>query len=261
MNNLNSILSQAASADINPLRQFLFSDPARPLIATGSGGAETVADFAALLYGARGGVSAAVTPYTLHSYSDDALRTAKLLLVSKGGHNNDIVFAARRGLSVNPDATASFTLYGGDRNEVRKLFVKAGSSLSFDIPGLKVHDGFVSTGTPLMYFALLCRAFDPSCDLSRYAQLPKHPFRLARNDGAALTPEDFQDVRHFVILHGSWGRPVAENLELRTYRRTGENIAVIPTTQALAASTRMEGFGLYYRVEGGSVKAGWYVGE
>ena len=213
MNNLNSILSQAASADINPLRQFLFSDPARPLIATGSGGAETVADFAALLYGTRGGVSAAVTPYTLHSYSDDALRTAKLLLVSKGGHNNDIVFAARRGLSVNPEATASFTLYGGDRNEVRKLFVKAGSSLSFDIPGLKVHDGFVSTGTPLMYFALLCRAFDPACDLSRYAQLPEHPFRLERNDGAALSPEDFRDVRHFIILHGSWGRPVAENLE------------------------------------------------
>ena len=53
----------------------------------------------------------------------------------------------------------------------------------------------------------------------------------------------------------------AAELEMRTYRRTGENIAVIPTTQALAASTRMEGFGLYYRVEGGSVKAGWYVGE
>ncbi len=53
----------------------------------------------------------------------------------------------------------------------------------------------------------------------------------------------------------------AAELEMRTYRRTGENIAVIPTTQALAASVRMEGFGLYYRVEAGTVKAGWYVGE
>ena len=211
--NLKDILDQARAADISPLRQFLLDNPGKPLVATGSGGAETVADFAALLYGARGGVSAAVSPYTLNSYSDEALGTAKLLLVSKGGHNNDIVFAARRGLSVNPGSTASFTLYTGERNEVRKLFAKAGSPLSFDIPGLKVHDGFVSTGTPVMYFALLCRAFDPGCDLTRYAWLPEKPFRLERNDGTALTPEDFRDVRHYVVLHGSWGRPVASNLE------------------------------------------------
>ena len=211
--NIKDILSQAASADITPLRQFLLSDPTRPLVATGSGGAETVADFAALLYGARGGVATAVSPYTLNSFSDEALRTSKILLVSKGGHNNDIVFAAKRGLSVNPERAASFTLYQGDRNEVRKLFSRAGSALSFDIPGLSVHDGFVSTGTPVMYFALLCRAFDPSCDLSRYASLPETPYRFERNDGTPLTPEGFRDVHSYTILQGSWGRPVAANLE------------------------------------------------
>ena len=154
-----------------------------------------------------------MTPYTLSSYSDDALKTSKLLLVSKGGHNNDIVFAAKRGLSVNPSGTASFTLSTGDRNEVRKAFLKAGSALSIDIPGLKVHDGFVSTGTPVMYFALLCRAFDPVCDLTKYYRLPEQTFRRERNDGTVLSPEDFRDVRHYVILHGSWGRPAAENLE------------------------------------------------
>ena len=211
--NLGDILSQAAAADVAPLRQFLTTDPGRPLLATGSGGAETVADFAALLYGARGGMASAVSPYTMNSYGDDALKTAKLLLVSKGGHNDDIVFAAKRGLAVNPDRTASFTLYPGERNEVRKAFLKAGSALSFDMPGLKVRDGFVSTGTPVMYFALLCRAFDPGCDLSRYRTLPEAPYRLMRNDGTPLAPEDFRDVRSLVVLHGSWGRPVAANLE------------------------------------------------
>ena len=209
----SALLAQAAAADVAPLRSFLFSDPSRPLIATGSGGAASVADFAALLYGARGGVSSTVTPYTLNSYSDDALKTSKLLLVSKGGHNNDIVFAAKRGLSVNPSETASFTLYTGEENKVRKAFLKAGSNLSFDIPHLRVHDEFISTGTPVMYFALLCRAFDLGCDLSKYSRLPEKSFRMERNDGTALSPGDFQDVRHFIILHGSWGRPVAENLE------------------------------------------------
>lgn len=211
--NLKDIIGQAAAADVTPVRRFLTTSPGEPLLATGSGGAGTVADFAALLYGARGGVAAAVTPYTLNSYGDEALKTAKLLLVSKGGHNDDIVFAARRGLSVNPGKTASFTLYQGERNEVRKLFSKAGSDLSFDIPGMKVRDGFVSTGTPVAYFALLCRAFDPGCDLSRYSELPDRPFRLERNDGTELSPEDFKDVGHYVVLHGSWGRPVAANLE------------------------------------------------
>ena len=211
--NLDALLKQAMEADVSALRQFLTTNPGQPLVATGSGGAESVADFAALLYGANGGLATAVSPYTLNAYSDEALKTAKLLLVSKGGHNNDIVFAAKRGLAVNPDGTASFTLYTGDRNEVRKLFVKAGSAQSFDIPGLSVHDAFISTQTPVMYFALLCRAFDPGVDLSKYRTTPAVPYRLERNDGTALSPADFKEVRTLVVLHGSWGRPVAANLE------------------------------------------------
>ena len=213
MLNLESLLTQAAEADVTGLAQFLTQNPGQPLLATGSGGAESVADFAALLYGVRGGVATAVSPYTLNSYSDEAIRTAKLLLVSKGGHNNDIVFAAKRGLAVNPRGTASFTLKTGDRNEVRKAFAKAGSALSFDIPGLTVHDEFVSTQTPVMYFALLCRIFAPDVDLSKYKQTPEKPYRLMRNDGTELAPADFNGVKNLVLLHGSWGRPVALNLE------------------------------------------------
>ena len=210
--NLREIVSQAESADLTALRSFLFSNPGKPLVATGSGGAESVADFAALLYGARGGVGTAVSPYTLNSCSDAALRTSKVLLVSAGGHNNDIAFAARRCLEVNPD-TASFTLSRSDRNEVRKLFHMEGSALSFDIPGPRPHDGFVSVGTPLQFFALLCKAFNPGGDLGKFAEMPRNPFRLERNDGSPLDLRELRGISSFVILHGSWGRPVALNLE------------------------------------------------
>lgn len=217
MNNLKTtitdVIDNTRNADLTAIRRFFLDDPSRPLIATGSGGAETAGDFAALLYGARGGVSASVSPYTLNSYSDETLKTAKVLLVSAGGHNNDISFAAKRALSVNPGHTASFTFSQSDRNEVRKLFAKAGSPNSFDILCGKSHDGFVSVGTPLRYFALLCRIFDPDCDLSKYSELPEDPFRLERNDGTKLSIGDFRDVRSFLILNGSWGRPVAANLE------------------------------------------------
>lgn len=210
--NLREVISQAEAADLTALRSFLFSNPEKPLVATGSGGAESVADFAALLYGARGGVGTAVSPYTLNSYSDKALKTSKVLLISAGGHNNDIAFAARRCLEVTPD-TASFTLSRSDRNEVRKLFLKKGSALSFDIPGARPHDGFVSVGTPLQFFALLCKAFNSEVDLGRFAEMPGNPFLLERNDGTPLDIKELKGISSFVILHGSWGRPVALNLE------------------------------------------------
>ena len=210
---LKSVIDQTIASDLNPIRDFLLSNPSKPLIATGSGGAATAGEFAALLYGARGGVAASVTPYTLNSYSDATLKTAKILLVSKGGHNNDIVFATKRALEVNPDKTAAVNFSDSDRNEARKLFLRAGSDKSFVIPMKDVHDGFVSTGTSLSYFALLTRIFQPDVDLEKYKMLPEQPFTLYRNDGSILAPEDYRPIRNYIILHGSWGRPVANNLE------------------------------------------------
>ena len=119
---LPGILSQAQVADLSAIRSFLTTNPSEPLVATGSGGSESASDFAALLYGGRGGMALAVSPYTLNSFSDNALRTGKVLLISKGGHNNDIVFATKRALAVNPDGTAALNFSDGDRNEARKLY-------------------------------------------------------------------------------------------------------------------------------------------
>ena len=210
---LQAVIDQTLSANLEPIRNFLLSNPSEPLIATGSGGAETAGDFAALLYGARGGVATCVSPYTLNSYSDATLKTAKILLVSKGGHNNDIVFATQRALAVNPGSTAAINFSDTDTNEARKLFLKAGSDKSFHVPMKDVHDGFVSTGTSLSYFALFTKIFQPDVNLEKYREIPERPFTICRNDGSPLTPSDFRPVKSYIILHGSWGRPVAGNLE------------------------------------------------
>lgn len=210
---IQAVIDQTLSSDLNPIKNFLFTNPGEPLIATGSGGAETAGDFAALLYGARGGVATSVSPYTLHSYSDAALKTAKILLISKGGHNNDIVFATRRALDVNPEKTVAINFSDSDLNEARKLFLKAGSDKAFVVPMKGVHDGFVSTGTSLSYFAIFTKMFQPDVDLEKYKNIPERPFTLCLNDGTLLAPYDFKGVHSYIALHGSWGRPVADNLE------------------------------------------------
>ena len=210
---LQAVVDHTLAADLNPIKDFLFTSPGEPLIATGSGGAETAGDFAALLYGARGGVATSVSPYTFNSYSDAALKTAKILLISKGGHNNDIVFATRRALEVNPDKTVAINFSDSDRNEARKLFLKTGSENCFVVPMKEVHDGFVSTGTSLSYFAIFINIFQPDVDLEKYKTPPEKPFTVCRNDGTPLSPEDFTGINSFIALQGSWGRPVADNLE------------------------------------------------
>ena len=211
--NLSALIPQVGTADIAALRSFLMSDPSQPLVAAGSGGCESVGDFLSLLYGARGGLAFSVTPYTLNSSSDDALRTGKIVLLSKGGHNNDIVAATRRCLDVNPGGTACVNFSDSDRNDALKLFRRSGSGHPFVIPVHGTRDGFVSMGTPVAYFALLTRVFQPGVDLGKYCSTPAEPFRLCLNDGTPLTPADFAGVKSYVVLHGSWGRPVAWNLE------------------------------------------------
>lgn len=209
----DGILDQVMAANLSQIRRFLLTDPTTPLIAAGSGGSESAARFAALLYGACGGVATAVSPYSLNSFSDAALSTAKVLLLSKGGHNNDIVFAARRCLKANPEKTAAINFSGGERNGVLKLFKKAGSENAFLFPVHNISDGFVSTGTSVAWFSLLARAFQLGLDLDKYLDEPETPVTMCRNDGTPLSAADFADVKNYVVLHGSWGMPVAHNFE------------------------------------------------
>lgn len=210
---LAGIVSQVGTADVTALRQYLFTNPSQPLVATGSGGCESAGDFLALLYGARGGMAQAVTPYTLNSFNDNALRTAKVVLFSSGGHNADIIAATRRSLEVNSGCTACINFSDSDRNEALKLFRKAKAPNAFVPPMHGVHDGFVSVGTSIAYFALLTKVFQPEVDLGKYMDAPEKPFTFCHNDGTPLGLQELGKIRSYVLLHGNWGRPVAVNLE------------------------------------------------
>ena len=98
---------------------------------------------------------------------------------------------------MNPVESASFTLSQGERNEVRKLFLKASSELSLDLPGTRTHDGFVSTGTPLMFFALLCRAFNPGGELGKYSGIPLNlEGKLTESGLATAMVSDYRNYCH-----------------------------------------------------------------
>lgn len=206
---IKNILSQAEKHNTDALRSFLITNPGKPLIAVGSGGMVGVAQLVSLMYGAMSGLGRAMTPLEMNSLSDDTLSRVKVLLLSKGGHNSDIEFAAKRCLAVNPSDTACMCLRSGEKNKLRPLFEKAGASSHDFLFECKVHDGFVSEGTPLMYFALLAKAFGVLDQVD--AETPG--ISLITNGGKPLSVDDFKAVRHFSVLSAGWGSPVSGLLE------------------------------------------------
>lgn len=206
---IKNILSQAEYHNTDALRSFLLTDSEKPLIAVGSGGMVGVAQFVSLLYGTMSGLGRAMTPLEMNSLSDETLSRVKVLLLSKGGHNNDIEFAAKRCLAVNPSNTACMCLYGGEKNKLRPLFERAGASsrdFRFDC---NVHDGFVSEGSPLMYLALFAKALGVLDEVN----IDNIGIRFQSNGGELLCADDFKAVQHLSVLSAGWGSPVAEVFE------------------------------------------------
>lgn len=193
------ILTWAQLQDVAALREFLFSEPHMPLIAIGSGGASSVCEYASLLYSSALGLSRAYTPLSAFSIGECVLNTSNVLLISHSGHNQDIVNIGKRCANLNPQHTANLTTQDSDVNRLKK-FISPSNSFNYS-SGIK--DGFISAGSTVAAMSLLCRAFKPDSDLSRI------------NSDTIQVDTDLSVLEHAIVLHGSWGLPIAVDLECK----------------------------------------------
>ena len=154
-------LEQAELTDVESLRQFLFSNPERPLIAMGHGGSHSSAAFAALLYGTNCGLGRAITPYQANSISDMTLKNSKLLLISKSLKNQDAVYIAQRMTQTNPQHSCVLTMKHTDV-ENQESIPDGVINYPFELP-----DGFINVNGTFAYFSLLYKAFTEDADFSR----------------------------------------------------------------------------------------------
>ena len=211
--NIENIFTQAVGHDVESLRNYLLGNPGKPFLAVGSGGMYGVAEFVTLMYCSRSGLARTLTPLEFNSVSDEVLGESKILLFSAGGHNNDIKFAAKRALSLNPEGSACLCLHGGEKNKLIPLFAKAGASQRVFCFDSNVHDGFVSCDTPLMCYAILTKVFSNSSNFASLAESHDRYFSVVTASGEDLGTESLAGVEHFTILNAGWGAPVAELLE------------------------------------------------
>ncbi|MCM1163928.1 MAG: hypothetical protein NC339_06755 [Muribaculaceae bacterium] len=190
-----TLINWGKQQDLNYLRKFLFSEPNRPLICIGSGGSFSICRLYAILYGTKGSISYAITPYSAYNLSEEAIRNSKILLISNSGHNKDIIAIAKHCSAINPMWTANITSADGPKNDVKNHIVE---SNSFNFKS-EFKDGFISVGSVIGNYVLSIAAFKPN-----FTATASHP------DYAHI---NFSSAKHFIVLYGGWGEPAAIDLE------------------------------------------------
>lgn len=206
-------LEQAQQTDVEPLRQFLFNEPERPLITMGHGGSHSSSSYDALLYGTNCGLGKVMTPYQCNSLSDETLRNSKILLISKSLMNQDVEYFANRMIRVNPEYSCAFTMTHDVNDNMKRMKKACPNGLinrPFDLPR-----GFISVNGTFAYFSLLYKAFtgdnDFACKLGLSDKLEDNFTYRCIDD--TITPPDLSTISQFTVLYGSYGEPVAHKME------------------------------------------------
>lgn len=200
--NLPQLFLDADAQDVKGLHDFLFQDPGKPMLFIGNGG--MLDHFAGHLYEMNRGVARCITPLELASMSDETIQGCRCLLLSAGGGNMDIKYAASRLLKVNPQNTACITYHLGD------AFKDFDSSRVFQFNTPVFEESFISVENKFYRDALVYRAFTGNRASDIEIDTPAYQYRL-NNSAATLTP--LRKIQHFVVLFSDYGEPASHDFE------------------------------------------------
>ena len=153
------------------------------------------------------GIAKAITPLDFASISPTAISNSKVLLLSSSGKNMDVGYAIKRAMRYNPDNTAGFTFTDDPKKNKMIGALKPENIFCFKNP---YKDGFISIRSKILTYALLYKAFSGCEKFANKVNL-NPAYRYYINQEGNL-PE-LKSIKHFVLLYGSYGEPVAHDVE------------------------------------------------
>ena len=182
-----------------------------PLYVIGSGGSLSAAHLIADLYETTAGVPARVeTPLGL-ARALRSLRAFKVLILSAGGSNRDILGACRQAIQSEPRHLSVVCATTGSPLAALARAYDGASVLEFDLPIGR--DGFLATNSLMATAVLMTRAI---CGRSADQKLPSTLEGLlrspSRGPSSRIAP-DFLARETLLVLHGDQTRAAAVDLE------------------------------------------------
>ncbi len=204
------VLKKADEVDVSALSSFLHSEPNKPMLFVGNGGAQ--GHYGAMLYGmCEKSVGIPTTPFMLETMSDETLRNSRTLLISSSGKNDDITFATNKLLNINPDGLGCITSSDNDKNEMlRKIRQANGNAFLFSEKLGK--SGFISIIGKIYRNAILYRAFTGKELSGLKVSLNSedcYSYKLNEGDHAPK----LNQIKHLHVLYDGYGYPVAVDIE------------------------------------------------
>lgn len=201
----------AAAVDISGLAAAIASIGTSPLVAIGSGGSLTVADYAARLHESyTGALSTASTPMGV-AESLALGRHTSGLLVSAGGRNPDVLNAAR--WMIRREARSLVVLCGDETSPLAALTAKYPWTefVPFSLPSRK--DGFLATNSLVAFMTLLGRAYTAVFERERPSAFPRTWTGVAADRPPKPECDNLASRRFLLGLFGPTLRCAALDLE------------------------------------------------
>ena len=204
----------AEDQDVEGLKKFFIEDAQKPLYCIASGGSVSPIDYAALLYESKRGMAKVLTPLSMASVSDEALQTAKILIMCSSGKGCDEKYAAKRASKTNPKSTCAIVKNEGVENAVVNYLKKADSRW-FAYDWLTHDKSFIATIDTICKFGLIYNAFSGTNSFPLFQLTidisPKYCFYYGpRVEGKV---PKLQDIKNYIVLYNGWSRPVAVDFE------------------------------------------------
>ena len=209
---IKSTLEWAEKQDVERLRRFIVDNANIPLYCISSGGSSASNDYLALLYETNKAMAKSLTPLGMASISDEALKSAKIIITSGGGHGEDENYTINRAARLNPKGVCGITRKNDGKNVIINTLKKVTTNwFLYNTPS---QSGFLGTNSIIAMFGLFYKAFTNDSDIVSKLDMDLSPTNCftykPRVEGDIPT---MRDIKNYVVLYGGWGRPVAIDFE------------------------------------------------
>jgi fructoselysine-6-P-deglycase FrlB-like protein len=216
LQNLDLTYSLAIETSIENVTSFIHSSLDLPMLAIGSGGSMTAANFLSILHQQTGNISKYLTPLEFVSM-ETSIHDLSIVFLTAGGRNSDIIKSFK--VAVNAEPLNLMTFCTTKSSPLSRLTneIHYANLYEIDLPSGK--DGFLATNSLLAMMIIITRGY-----LNILNHSIKFPSSLTELVHPEKTRKDFimDNIKNaeallkkdtLIVLYGKWGKAAAIDIE------------------------------------------------
>ena len=213
---LDLTYSLAIETSIENFTSFIHSSLDLPMLAIGSGGSMTAANFLSILHQQTGNISKYLTPLEFVSM-ETSIHDLSIIFLTAGGRNSDIIKSFNVAVNAEPLNLMTFCTIKNSPLSRLTNEIHYANLYEIDLPSGK--DGFLATNSLLAMMVIITRGYfnflNSSIKFPSSLTELVHPEKN-RNDFIVDNIKNTEALLKkdtLIVLYGKWGKPAAIDIE------------------------------------------------